>query len=83
MVVEASEEQCEIHQVALSNLDGDGPQYITSNTLDEAGHATFLNAYLESRGAEPVNFSQFESGWAPAGCFLLGPPPQPDSHQSW
>jgi hypothetical protein len=49
------------YQVALSNLDGDGPQYITSNTLDEISHATFLNAYLESRGAEPVNFTQFET----------------------
>src|SRR5277367_3449931 len=48
------------YQVALSNLDGDGPQYITSNTLDEVSHAAFLNAYLESRGAEPVNFSEFE-----------------------
>jgi len=45
--------------VALSNLDGDGPQYIASNTLDEVSHATFLNAYLESRGAEPVNFDEF------------------------
>jgi hypothetical protein len=49
------------YQVALSNLDPDGPQYITSNTLDEVSHANFLNAYLESRGAEPVNFSQFET----------------------
>src|SRR5580658_4199228 len=49
------------YQVALSNLDGDGPQYITSNTLDEVSHATFLNAYLQSRGAEPVNFTQFET----------------------
>jgi hypothetical protein len=49
------------YQVALSNLDGDGPQYITSNTLDEVSHATFLNAYLESRGAEPVNFDQFRT----------------------
>jgi hypothetical protein len=49
------------YQVALSNLDGDGPQYITSNTLDEVSHATFLNAYLVSRGAEPVNFTQFEA----------------------
>jgi hypothetical protein len=49
------------YQLALSNLDSDGPQYITSNTLDEVSHATFLNAYLESRGAEPVNFSQFET----------------------
>jgi hypothetical protein len=49
------------YQVALSNLDPDGPQYITSNTLDEVSHATFLNAYLESRGAEPVNFDEFET----------------------
>ncbi len=50
-----------LYQVALSNLDSDGPQYITSNTLDEVSHANFLNAYLESRGVEPVNFSQFET----------------------
>jgi hypothetical protein len=49
------------YQVALSNLDSDGPQYITSNTKDEVTHATFLNAYLESRGAEPVNFDEFET----------------------
>ena len=47
------------YQVALFNLDSDGPQYISSNTLDEVSHATFLNAYLESRGAEPVNFDEF------------------------
>jgi hypothetical protein len=47
------------YQVALSNLDSDGPQYIASNTLDEVSHATFLNAYLESRGAAPVNFDEF------------------------
>jgi Ferritin-like domain len=49
------------YQAALSNLDGDGPQYITSNTLDEVSHANFLNAYLESRGAEPVNFDEFRT----------------------
>jgi hypothetical protein len=49
------------YQVALSNLDSDGPQYITSNTLDEVSHATFLNAYLESKGAEPVNFDAFRT----------------------
>ena len=49
------------YQVALSNLDSDGPQYITSNWKDEITHATFLNAYLESRGAEPVNFDEFET----------------------
>jgi hypothetical protein len=49
------------YQIALSNLDGDGPQYITSNTLDEISHATFINAYLVSRGAKPVDFSEFET----------------------
>src|SRR5271168_1290918 len=49
------------YQIALSNLDGDGPQYITSNTLDEVSHAAFLNAYLESRGAEPVDFDEFRT----------------------
>jgi hypothetical protein len=49
------------YQVALSNLDSDGPQYISSNTLDEVSHATFLNAYLESKGAPPVDFTEFET----------------------
>jgi hypothetical protein len=47
------------YQTALSNLDSDGPQYISSNTLDEISHATFLNAYLESKGADPVDLSEF------------------------
>jgi hypothetical protein len=47
------------YQVALSNLDPDGPQYIASNTLDEVSHATFINAYLESKGAAPVDLSGF------------------------
>ena len=54
-------QQMNKYQIALSNLDGDGPQYITSNTLDEISHAAFLNAYLESRGAEPVDLSEFET----------------------
>ena len=49
------------YQIALSNLDGDGPQYISSNTLDEQSHAAFLNAYLESRGGEPVDFDEFRT----------------------
>src|ERR1700735_3181534 len=31
------------YQIALSNLDGDGPQYITSNTTDEISQGAFLN----------------------------------------
>jgi len=48
------------YMAALSNLDGDMPQYITDNTDDEVSHAAFLNAYLESRGAQPVDLSQFK-----------------------
>ena len=50
-----------LYQVALSNLDSDGPQYITSNTLDEVSHANFINAYLESRGGEPVDLDEFRT----------------------
>ena len=49
------------YQMALSNLDTDGPQYIASNTLDEVSHAAFLNAYLAARGAEPVNLDEFRT----------------------
>jgi hypothetical protein len=46
---------------ALQNLDGDMPQYITDNTDDEVSHAAFLNAYLKSRGADPVNLDEFRT----------------------
>ena len=49
------------YQLAFQFLDGDGSQYITSNTIDEISHATFLNAYLESKGADPVEFDQFRT----------------------
>src|SRR6202048_506325 len=47
--------------LALQNLDGDMPQYITDNTDDELSHAAFLNAYLLSHGAEPVNLDAFRT----------------------
>lgn len=49
------------YQLALQNLDGDGSQYISSNTLDEQSHADFLNAYLISKGQEPVDFDRFRA----------------------
>src|ERR1700723_1060996 len=49
------------YQAAFMNLDSDGPQYISSNTLDEQSHATFLNAYLAFVGAEPVNLDKFRT----------------------
>ncbi len=47
------------YKLALQNLDGDMPQYITDNNDDELSHAAFLNAYLSAHGAEPVNLDQF------------------------
>jgi hypothetical protein len=49
------------YTAALENLDGDMPQYITDNTDDELSHAAFLNAYLKSKGAEPVDLERFRT----------------------
>jgi hypothetical protein len=49
------------YMAALSNLDSDMPQYIADNTDDERSHAAFLNAYLRSKGAEPVNLNEFRT----------------------
>ena len=45
--------------LALEQLDGDMPQYIVDNTDDEIIHHTFLNNYLISKGASPVDLSSF------------------------
>src|SRR2546430_16917206 len=49
------------YTAALAVLDEDMPQYIHDNTEDEFTHFTFLNAYLESRGAEPVDLDAFRT----------------------
>ena len=46
---------------ALSVLDADMSQYIHDNTEDEISHFKFINAYLVSRGALPVNLDQFRT----------------------
>jgi len=46
---------------ALKVLDGDMDQYIHDNTEDEFTHFTFINAYLVSRGAKPVNLDRFRT----------------------
>lgn len=46
---------------ALSQLDGDMPQYIQDNTDDELTHHQFINAYLASKGADIVNLDQFRT----------------------
>jgi hypothetical protein len=45
----------------LALLDGDFAQYIHDNTDDEITHFTFLNAYLESHGAQPVDLEPFRT----------------------
>jgi hypothetical protein len=45
----------------LQVLDGDMSQYIHDNTEDEFSHMNFLNAYLASKGAEPVNLDKFRT----------------------
>ena len=45
----------------LEVLDEDFPQYIHDNTDDEITHFTFLNAYLQAKGAEPVNLERFRT----------------------
>ena len=44
---------------ALENLDEDMPQYISDNTDDEESHQAFINAYLMSKGQQPVNLEPF------------------------
>jgi Ferritin-like domain len=46
---------------ALAMLDEDMDQYIHDNTDDEFTHWHFLNAYLASKGAEPVSLEQFRT----------------------
>ena len=46
---------------AVKVLDGDMDQYIHDNTDDEISHFTFINAFLASKGEEPVNLDQFRT----------------------
>jgi hypothetical protein len=45
----------------LAAIDDDMPQYIHDNTDDEFTHQNFLNAYLEAKGAAPVNLEAFRT----------------------
>jgi hypothetical protein len=50
-----------LYTAALNNLDGDMSQYIHDNTEDEITHAAFLNAFLVSKHADPVNLDKFRT----------------------
>jgi hypothetical protein len=49
------------YTAALSVLDSDMAQYVHDNTDDEFTHQNFLNAYLKSKGEEPVSLEQFRT----------------------
>src|SRR6266849_5996544 len=49
------------YTAALAVLDSDMAQYIHDNTEDEFTHFTFINAYLVSKGGEPVNLDRFRT----------------------
>jgi len=49
------------YTAALSVLDSDMAQYVHDNTDDEFTHQNFLNAYLVSKGAEPVDLEKFRT----------------------
>ncbi len=46
---------------ALLTLDSDMSQYIHDNTEDEFTHFNFINGYLMSKGAKPVNLDRFRT----------------------
>ena len=48
-----------LYTLALTQLDGDMPQYIHDNTEDELTHEQFINAYLASKGADIASLDQF------------------------
>jgi Ferritin-like domain len=49
------------YQEKFEAIDDDFPQYIHDNTDDEFTHQNFLNAYLVSKGADPVDLEQFRT----------------------
>src|SRR5213082_3020396 len=51
----------EAYTEAIEVLDEDMPIYIHDNNDDEITHFTFLNAYLASKGAEPINLERFRT----------------------
>jgi Ferritin-like domain len=49
------------YTAAFAAIDDDFPQYIHDNTDDEISHFRFLNAYLVSKAAAPVNLERFRT----------------------
>ena len=50
-----------LYTLALTQLDSDMPQYIHDNTEDELTHEVFINAYLQSKGADVADLDGFRT----------------------
>jgi hypothetical protein len=50
-----------VYREKFEAIDDDFPQYIHDNTDDEFTHQNFLNAYLVSKGADPVDLEPFRT----------------------
>ena len=50
-----------LYTAAVNVLDSDMAQYIHDNTEDELTHEVFINAYLESKGADTVDLDKFRT----------------------
>src|ERR1700687_3338459 len=50
-----------LYTKAVKKLDGDMDQYIHDNTEDEMTHEVFINAYLASKGGEPVSLDNYHN----------------------
>src|SRR5215471_6094584 len=50
-----------IYAQKLKRIDPNFPQYIHDITDDEMSHQSFLNAYLVSKGADPVDLEPFRT----------------------
>jgi hypothetical protein len=48
-------------QAGLQVLDGDMPTYVNQNTRNENTHQEFLNAYLMSKGEQPISLEPFRT----------------------
>src|SRR3954467_4317597 len=59
---------------ALAVIDKDMHQYIHDNADDEQSHADFINAYLQARGAQPINLDPFRTlaGSTATGAARIG-----------
>jgi hypothetical protein len=62
------------YQLALQFLDHNSSRQISDNCICEVSHATFLNEFLKSEGAEPVDLNRFHilSGSSAAGARDVG-----------